>query len=150
MSDIKSREARSENMSRIRAKDTEPEKYIRKLLFSSGYRYRKNDRSVCGCPDIYLKKYNTAIFVHGCYWHRHQGCKYSYSPKSRVEFWNKKFEDNVQRDLIVRDTLRKEKIRCIVIWECTIKRMKQSAEERDYIMQRIEAALNGVDYYLVL
>ena len=82
--DIKSPEERSKNMSAIRSRDTKPEVYFRKLLFAQGYRYRLNAKTVPGHPDIYLKKYNTAIFVHGCFWHRHPGCKYTYMPKSRV------------------------------------------------------------------
>lgn len=91
-------EQRSKNMSAIRSKDTKPEIYFRKLLFSRGYRYRVNSKQVSGHPDIYLKKYNTAIFIHGCFWHRHEKCKYAYMPKSNVEFWNKKFDTNIRRD----------------------------------------------------
>ena len=119
--DIKSAEERSKNMSAIHSKNTKPEVYLRKLLFAKGYRYGLNSKSVSGHPDIYLKKYNTAIFVHGCFWHRHKGCKYAYTPKSRVEFWQKKFNANVKRDEIVRRELRDEKVKILVIWECTIK-----------------------------
>ena len=91
MADIVSPERRSKNMSAIRSKDTKPEIYLRKLLFAEGYRYRIAEKSIPGHPDMFLRKYNTAIFVHGCFWHRHQGCKYAYMPKSRVEFWQKKF-----------------------------------------------------------
>ncbi len=90
MADIVSPEKRSQNMSAIRSKNTKPEVYLRKLLFAQGYRYRIADKSVPGHPDIFLRKYNTAIFVNGCFWHRHPGCKYAYTPKSRVEFWQKK------------------------------------------------------------
>ena len=93
MADIVSPEKRSQNMSAIRSKNTKPEVYLRKLLFAQGYRYRIADKSVPGHPDIFLRKYNTAIFVNGCFWHRHPGCKYAYTPKSRVEFWQKKFDD---------------------------------------------------------
>lgn len=82
MTDIKSPEERSRNMAAIRSKDTKPEVYLRKLLFAQGYRYRKNYKKIPGHPDIYLPKYRTAIFVHGCFWHRHQGCKYAYMPKA--------------------------------------------------------------------
>ena len=100
--DIKSEAERSRNMSRIRSTDTKPEVYFRKKLFAAGYRYRKNDRRLPGCPDIYLPKYRTVIFVHGCFWHRHEGCKYAYMPKSRIDFWGKKFQRNVERDREVR------------------------------------------------
>ena len=102
MADIKSPEERSRNMSAIRSKDTEPEVYLRKLLFSEGLRYRKNVRNLPGCPDMYLARYNTAIFVHGCYWHRHEGCKYAYEPKSRSDFWQEKFAANIKRDEVVK------------------------------------------------
>ncbi|RGI73863.1 very short patch repair endonuclease, partial [Anaerobutyricum hallii] len=126
--DIKSAEERSKNMSAIHSKNTKPEVYLRKLLFAKGYRYGLNSKSVSGHPDIYLKKYNTAIFVHGCFWHRHERCKYAYIPKSRVEFWQKKFNANVKRDGIVRRELRDEKVKILVIWECTIKKMKKNKE----------------------
>lgn len=89
--DIVTSEQRSKNMSAIHSKNTRPEIYFRKLLFAEGYRYSLNAKNIPGHPDIYLRKYNTAIFINGCFWHRHEGCKYAYLPKSRVEFWQKKF-----------------------------------------------------------
>ena len=121
--DIKSKEARSKNMSAIRSKDTKPEIYLRKLLFAEGYRYRISEKTIPGHPDMFLRRYNTAIFVHGCFWHRHQGCKYAYMPKSRVEFWQKKFDNNIRRDAVVKAGLQGNKIKCLVVWECTIKLM---------------------------
>ena len=109
--DIKSLEERSKNMAAIHSKNTKPEIYLRKLLFARGYRYGVNSKSVPGHPDIYMKKYNTAIFVHGCFWHRHEGCKYAYMPKSKVEFWQKKFDTNVKRDKTVRKELLELKIK---------------------------------------
>ena len=123
--DIKSLEERSKNMAAIHSKNTKPEIYLRKLLFARGYRYGVNSKSVPGHPDIYMKKYNTAIFVHGCFWHRHEGCKYAYMPKSKVEFWQKKFDTNVKRDKTVRKELLELKIKQLIIWECTIKKMKK-------------------------
>lgn len=111
--DIKSPEERSKNMAAIHSKNTKPEIYLRKLLFARGYRYGVNSKSVPGHPDIYMKKYNTAIFVHGCFWHRHEGCKYAYMPQSRVEFWLKKFEANVKRDELVRKELTSKKNKSI-------------------------------------
>ena len=124
--DIKSKEARSQNMSAIRSKNTKPEIYLRKLLFAEGFRYRISEKTIPGHPDMFLRRYNTAIFVHGCFWHRHPGCKYAYTPKSRVEFWQKKFEDNVRRDAVVKVGLQENKIKCLVVWECTIKQMMKS------------------------
>lgn len=129
--DIKSKVARSQNMSAIRSKNTKPEIYLRKLLFAKGYRYRIAEKSIPGHPDIFLRKYNTAIFVHGCFWHRHQGCKYAYIPKSRTDFWQKKFDDNVRRDIVVKDALQRRKIKCLVVWECTIKQMMKTPQFRD-------------------
>ena len=134
MADIVSPEKRSQNMSAIRSKNTKSEVYLRKLLFAQGYRYRIADKSVPGHPDIFLRKYNTAIFVNGCFWHRHQGCKYSYMPKSRVEFWQKKFDDNVRRDADVKEALRERGIKCLVVWECTIKRMVKDEQYKAFVL----------------
>ena len=134
MADIVSPQKRSQNMAAIRSKNTKPEVYLRKLLFAQGYRYRIADKSVPGHPDIFLRKYNTAIFVNGCFWHRHQGCKYAYIPKSRVEFWQKKFDDNVRRDAVVGATLRERSIKCLVVWECTIKRMEKDKEYKAFVL----------------
>ena len=114
MADIVSPEKRSQNMSAIRSKNTKPEVYLRKLLFSQGYRYRIADKSVPVHPDIFLRKYNTAIFVNGCFWHRHPGCKYAYTPKSRVEFRHKKIDENVRRDSEVKAELMEHGIKCFI------------------------------------
>lgn len=90
-----------------------------------------------GHPDIYLPKYKVAIFVHSCYWHRHSGCQYTYMPKSRVEFWQKKFDDNVRRDQLVRETLENEGIRCLVVWECTIKKMQKDRTLEQKVVDEI-------------
>ena len=128
MADIVSPEKRSQNMSAIRSKNTKPEVYLRKLLFAQGYRYRIADKSVPGHPDIFLRKYNTAVFVNGCFWHRPSGCKYAYMPKSRVDFWQKKFDDNVRRDAAVKAELLERRIKCLIVWECTIKRMMKDSQ----------------------
>lgn len=136
MADIVTAEQRSRNMAAIRSRDTKPEVYLRKLLFSKGYRYRIADKTVLGHPDIFLRKHNTAIFVHGCFWHRHQNCKYAYTPKSRVEFWQKKFDDNVRRDKIVQDELQARNIKCLIVWECTIKKMiRDSTMQKELLAQ---------------
>ena len=145
MADTISPERRSRNMSAIKSKDTTPEVYLRKLLFHQGFRYRKNYSGVFGHPDIYLPKYKVAIFVHGCYWHRHSGCQYAYMPKSRVEFWQKKFDENVRRDELVRETLESQGIRYLVVWECTIKKMQKSSEVEADEMQRLLRAIHNND-----
>ena len=143
MADIKSPEQRSLNMSKIRSKNTKPEEYIRKLLFNHGYRYRKNVKNVPGHPDAWLAKYNVALFVNGCFWHRHPGCKYAYTPKSRVEFWNRKFENNIARDKVVRDQLQEQGIRSLVIWECTVKQMCKSRDQENHFLSAISRFLQS-------
>ena len=107
-------------MSRIRSKNTKPEIVVRSLLHKLGYRFRLHSSKLPGKPDIVLPKYHTVIFVHGCFWHRHPGCKYAYSPKSRVEFWQKKFGENVVRHEHVAEELEELGWRVLVVWECEI------------------------------
>lgn len=145
--DIKSPEERSRNMAAIRSKDTRPEIYFRKLLFAQGYRYSLNSKKIPGHPDIYLRKYNTAIFIHGCFWHRHPGCKYAYMPKSRVEFWQKKFEANVKRDYIVRMELQNKEIKCLIVWECTVKKMKKNIGDCERYLQLVKKFLKSEDAF---
>lgn len=137
MADIKSAEQRSKNMSRIRGIDTEPEVWLRKRLFSKGIRYRKNEKDLPGSPDLWITKYNTAVFVHGCFWHRHKDCRFAYTPKSNVEFWKSKFEANIARDARVCSELLEKNVRVLIVWECTVKRMKHSEKERENVIQRI-------------
>ena len=137
MADIVSPEQRSKNMAAIRSKNTKPEIYLRKLLFAKGYRYRIAEKTVPGHPDIFLRKHNTAVFVHGCFWHRHPECKYAYMPKSRIDFWNKKFENNISRDAVVRNELLARRIKCLVVWECTVKKMIKSQEFRECTINEI-------------
>jgi DNA mismatch endonuclease, patch repair protein len=113
-------EKRSWNMSRIRSKDTKPEKVVRSLLHRMGYRFRLHVKSLPGTPDLVLPKYRTVLFIHGCFWHRHPGCKYTYTPKSRPAFWNNKFEQNVK--CYERAALELEDLtwRVLVIWECEV------------------------------
>ena len=143
MADTISKEKRSENMSAIKSRDTNPEVYLRKKLFACGLRYRKNSASIFGHPDLYLAKYKTAVFVNGCYWHRHSGCKFAYMPKSRVEFWNKKFADNIKRDRLVQEKLLSQNIKCLVIWECTIKHMMKNTAFENEIIGKILFFLNN-------
>jgi len=115
-----SEEQRSWNMSRIRGKNTQPELIVRSTLHRLGYRFRLHRSDLPGKPDVVLPKYRTCIFVHGCYWHRHSGCKYAYEPKSRVDFWQKKFRDNVERDKRKRKELERLGWNVVVIWECQV------------------------------
>ena len=122
MADTHSKETRSYNMSRIRSKDTKPEEIVRKYLFSQGFRYRKNDSRYPGKPDIVLPKYRTVIFVNGCFWHKHEGCKYFVWPKSNEEFWQKKIRSNIVRDEQNYRILEDLGWKIIVVWECQLKR----------------------------
>ncbi len=114
---------RSENMARVKSKNTKPEIFLRKLLWHKGFRYRVNYKNLPGSPDIYLPKYKTAIFVNGCFWHMHENCKYSSIPKSNYEFWKNKLEGNVERDKKNYAQLESMGIKVIVVWGCEIKRM---------------------------
>ena len=125
MSDVHSPEQRSFNMSRIRSADTQPEKKVRSILHKAGFRYRLHVKDLPGKPDIVLPKYRTVIFVHGCFWHRHKGCKFAYNPKSRIDFWQKKFRDNVERDLRNAKALDELGWKRLVIWECETKNLEK-------------------------
>lgn len=119
--DTLSPEKRSWNMSRIRGKNTKPELAVRSMLHRLGYRFRIADKTLPGKPDIVLPRYRAVVFVHGCFWHRHPGCKYAYTPKSRCEFWSQKFEANILRDETNLSLLKKAGWLPIVVWECEIK-----------------------------
>jgi len=122
MADTLSRERRSWNMSRIRGADTQPELALRSLLHRKGFRFRLHKNSLPGKPDIVLAKYGTVIFVHGCFWHRHENCKNTTTPSTRPEFWRAKFEGNVRRDAMNEKRLRAEGWRVLTVWECDIER----------------------------
>ena len=117
-------EQRSRNMSAIKSKNTKPEIKVRKLLHSMGYRFRLHSKDLPGSPDIVLPKYKTVIFVHGCFWHRHENCKYASTPKTRKEFWNKKFTENKKRDSEIQEKIKILDWRSIVIWECETKNIE--------------------------
>ena len=122
MTDVHSPEVRSYNMSRIKGKNTKPEEMVRKHLFSKGFRYRKNVSNLPGKPDIVLPKYRTCIFVNGCFWHGHEGCKYFVWPQNNAEFWRDKITKNVERDKINLQTLTQMGWNTIIIWECQLKK----------------------------
>ena len=124
MVDKVSKEVRSYNMSRIKSKDTKPEILVRSYLFSRGLRFRKNDKRYPGSPDIVLPKYKTIVFVHGCFWHLHDGCKYAVMPKSNVDFWKKKLYGNKERDECNQKELEAMGWKVIIVWECELKKDK--------------------------
>ena len=122
MTDTFTPEQRSHMMSKIRARNTNPELIVRKYLHSHGFRYRLYKRDLPGHPDIVLSKFKTVIFVHGCFWHAHNNCKYFRMPKSNSEYWVDKINKNVSRDLKNQALLREMGWKVIVIWECELKR----------------------------
>ena len=121
MADNHTKEQRSYNMSRIRSKNNAPEEKVRKFLFSKGFRYRKNDKKLPGCPDIVLPKYKTVIFVNGCFWHKHN-CKRFVWPSSNEEYWKKKILRNVERDEANAKALKELGWKVLVVWECELKK----------------------------
>ena len=118
MTDRISPERRSWNMSRIGSRDTKPELVVRSALHRMGYRFRLHRKDLPGTPDIVLPRHGTVIFVHGCFWHRHKGCSACYTPKTRIEFWKKKFRDNIKRDRRDTKLLRQQGWKVFVVWEC--------------------------------
>lgn len=117
-------------MSRIRGKDTAIEKKVRSYLFRHGFRFRKNDPRLPGKPDVVLPKYRTVIFVHGCFWHRHSGCKDATTPKSRVDFWEEKFAKNVANDKKHTLELEEKGYKVLVLWECEINKDFENTMDR--------------------
>lgn len=138
--DNRSKEERSKNMARIKSEGTKPEEAICKYLFSQGFRYRKNVKNLPGHPDLVLRKYKTVVFVNGCYWHGHEGCKYFILPKSNVEFWVNKIEYNRQRDKMNQDRLKQLGWNVIEVWECEIRHRNKEKTLQD-LAARIKMAL---------
>jgi DNA mismatch endonuclease (patch repair protein) len=131
---------RSWNMSRIRGRDTHPERAVRSLLHRLGFRFRLHSRTLPGRPDVVLPKYHSVILVHGCFWHRHNGCAFAYTPKSRTAFWSRKFADNVARDHRTTQSLRRAGWRVIVVWECELRNLNALSRRLDRTLRRLEPA----------
>ena len=124
MADVHDKKTRSYNMSRIRAKDTKPEMLVRRFLHAQGFRYRLHDKKLPGKPDIVLPKYKTVIFIHGCFWHGHEGCKLFKIPKTRTEWWVNKIGVNKANDVKVVKALNKAGWKIIILWTCDLKSKK--------------------------
>lgn len=122
MADLLTPEKRSWNMSRIHSTDTTIEVMVRKYLFSEGFRFRKNNKRLPGSPDIVLPKYHTVVFIHGCFWHRHPGCKIATTPKTNTEYWNAKFMHNISNDMKNQDLLQNLGWNVIILWQCDIEK----------------------------
>jgi DNA mismatch endonuclease (patch repair protein) len=126
-------------MSKIRSKNTKPELALRKALFARGFRYRVNDTKLPGKPDIVLPKYKTVIFLHGCFWHRHDGCKYAYTPKTNTKFWVDKISSNAERDKVNTEKLTTLGWNIITVWECEIRHTYK--HDITPLVDRLEAVL---------
>lgn len=126
-------------MAAVRSKDTKPEMVVRKYLWSRGFRYRVNNPRLPGHPDIVLRKYRTCIFVNGCFWHGHEGCKYYRVPKTNTEFWERKISRNRERDREEQKQLARMGWHCITVWECELK-----GERREKTLESLEFTLNHI------
>ena len=124
MADVHDKKTRSYNMSRIKAKNTKPEMLVRRFLHANGFRYRLHVKDLPGKPDIVLPKYKTVIFVHGCFWHGHKGCKYYVIPKTKTEWWLNKINGNIANDRKAERALKKEGWKILTLWECDLKSQK--------------------------
>lgn len=136
MTDVHSKEIRSYNMSMIKGKNTKPEIVVRKYLFKEGFRYRLNVSDLPGKPDIVLPKYKTVIFVNGCFWHGHMGCKWFIMPKTRTEWWKGKIEDTQKRDQNNYQKLTADSWNVIIVWECQLRR-ENIIETMDSVIKNI-------------
>ena len=140
MADVHEPEVRSYNMSQIKGKDTKPEMVVRRFLHANGFRYRLHGKykgnTLPGKPDIVLPKYNTVIFVHGCFWHGHEGCKYAKLPENNNKWWHEKILKNKNRDLLNEKKLEEKSWKIIVLWQC---QLKQKAENKldELVIKRI-------------
>jgi len=132
--DVHEPEVRSYNMRQIKGKNTKPEMVVRKFLFSKGFRYRLHVKNLPGKPDIVLPKYKIVIFVHGCFWHGHEGCKYFVVPKTRTEWWLTKINTNKLNDEKSKTLLKKAGWKIIIIWECELK-----PSTIDYTLLKLQA-----------
>jgi DNA mismatch endonuclease (patch repair protein) len=121
MADVHDIATRSYNMSRIKGKDTKPEMIVRKYLHAKGFRYSLQNKNLPGKPDLTLSKYHTVIFVNGCFWHGHKGCKYFVLPKTKSEWWRVKIEETINRDNKILKELKEHGWNSLVIWECELK-----------------------------
>ena len=138
MTDRVSRERRSKMMAQVKNKDTSPEKQVRSWLHQNGYRFSLHRKDLPGRPDIVLPKYRTAIFVNGCFWHRHEGCKYATLPKSNTKFWHEKLQRNVQRDRKNISELEAMSWKVFVVWGCEVK--------KEVFVQKLKNALSSTSH----
>lgn len=136
---------RSQNMARVKSKNTKPEVFLRKFLWHKGFRYRLNYKELPGSPDLYIPKYKVAIFVNGCFWHMHENCRYSSIPKNNHDFWKNKLEGNVERDKQNYSKLERMGIKVIVVWGCEIKQMMK---DEDFLEKHFCNILYAITNYI--
>lgn len=145
MTDVVNSETRSRMMSGIRGKNTRPELALRKALHVRGFRYRLHGQRVRGRPDLVFSRYRAVVFVHGCFWHRHEGCRYATTPATRPAFWQAKFTSNVRRDREVRSLLANEGWRVAIVWECSLRRQERVAITADLIAAWLREETSTID-----
>lgn len=141
MADRISPERRSWNMSRIRGRNTRPERTLRSLLHRAGLRFRLHDPKLPGKPDIVLPKYRTVVLVHGCYWHRHPGCPRTTTPKTNIDFWQSKFDATVRRDKEKAEALKVAGWKVLTVWECDLEKAPEAVSDR--IRAELAGGRNG-------
>ncbi|WP_426991901.1 very short patch repair endonuclease [Methylomonas sp. CM2] len=133
MSDTLSKEDRVKCMKSVRSKDTKPEIIVRRLVFGLGYRYRLHRKDLPGCPDLVFPRYKKVIFVHGCFWHVHEGCKHAKTPTSNVDYWSFKLERNKSRDALNQAALLAAGWRFMIVWECEVKSIDLAEKVKNFL-----------------
>lgn len=139
MTDNKSLQARHRNMAAVRSENTRPEILVRRTLFSLGFRFRLHRKDLPGCPDIVMPKYRVAVFVNGCFWHAHAGCRRASVPESHRDFWTEKLKRNTERDHRVREELLKSGWRVLWVWECAL----TTRDKREVLPQLLKIWIDG-------
>lgn len=132
---------RHKNMQHIKSRNTKPEEVVRKYLFSQGFRYRKNDKRYPGKPDIVLPKYHTVIFINGCFWHQHNGCRYAVIPQTKTDYWIPKLKRNVERDQENYSALQADGWHVIIVWECQLR----TKEKREQTLPALASQIRTLD-----
>ncbi|QYX55953.1 very short patch repair endonuclease [Roseovarius sp. SCSIO 43702] len=145
MTDIVDQQTRSRMMSGIRGKDTKPELALRRALHARGFRFRLHSKTVHGRPDLVLPKYGAVVFVHGCFWHRHEGCRYTTTPSTRQAFWQAKFTANVARDAAVRGKLLNDGWRVATVWECALRKPDQIVASLDSLSAWLRSEKDDIE-----
>lgn len=145
MTDVVDSQTRSRMMAGIRGKDTKPELALRRSLHALGFRYRLHAKGLPGRPDLVLPKYKAIILVHGCFWHRHRGCRYTTTPSTRPEFWTTKFEANMARDEAVRSALLEAGWRVATVWECALRAEASAVAARDILVAWLQGTGLGLE-----